>query len=64
MKVKFIQSPSAAPYLLAYFIGDEAVLEDALAKDLIFQKIAVSVDSVADSSEKAISKQAKQAEKR
>lgn len=67
MKVRFIKSPTCAPYLLGYNIGDEADLENAVAKDLIDQKIAVAVDTAqkpSERTEKAVSKEAEKAEKR
>lgn len=65
MKIKFVKSPSGAPYFLGYFIGDEAEIEDAVAKDLIEQKVAVlAAEKPSDKAEKAISKAATGVEKR
>ncbi len=65
MKVRFIKSPSGAPYFLGYFIGNEADIEDAVAKDLIDQKVAVPVgEKPPERAENAASKQAAKAEKR
>lgn len=65
MKVIFIASPTAAPYYLAYNIGEQADIEDAVAKDLIQQNIATPVAQPPhQTAETAISKQAKKAEKR
>lgn len=69
MKIKFIKSPTGAPYFLAYNEGDEADLEPAVANDLIAQKIARVVEQPTatkphETAERAISQQAKKAEKR
>jgi len=40
MKVRFIKSPSSLPYLLGYFPGDTAELNDVTAKKLIAAGIA------------------------
>lgn len=40
MYVEFTKSPSGEPFKLAYFVGDIADIEDAVAKDLIDQGLA------------------------
>lgn len=72
MEIRFKKSPTAAPYLLAYDIGDTADIEDAIAHDLIAQDIAEPINpphtktatKPSDHTEKATSPQAKKAEKR
>lgn len=43
--IRFIKSPTAAPYMLAYHIGDEADIEKDVALDLIAQGIAEAVQT-------------------
>lgn len=45
IRIKFLQSPSSDPYFLAYFIGDEVMIEHAVALELIAQGIAAAVDT-------------------
>jgi len=66
MLISFKKSPSGAPYNLAYFPGDLAEIEDAVASDLIYQGIAEKAEAKkpSEKTEKAISHQAANAEKR
>lgn len=43
LKVKFIESPTGAPFSLAYNIGDEVEFSELFAKELIGLGIAVEV---------------------
>lgn len=50
---------------MGYFIGDEAEIEDAVARDLLDQGMAVPVEQPqAATAEKSTSKAAEKAEKR
>lgn len=44
-KVKFIKSPSCAPFHLAYHTGDEAEVQDEIAVKLITAKFATPITS-------------------
>lgn len=45
IRIKFVQSPSCDPYLLAYFVGDEVMIERAVGLELIAQGIAIPLDT-------------------
>lgn len=51
--IRFIKSPTAAPYFLAYHIGEEADIEKDVALDLIAQGIAEAVQTPAKPNERA-----------
>lgn len=61
MWVRFIASPSGAPFFLAYFEGDKVLLPVDVAKKVIDARLAVSINS---EPETATSKKQKIAEKR
>jgi len=54
IRIKFVQNPSCDPYFLAYFVGDEVMIEHAVGLELIAQGIAVPLDASNDLGNKAI----------
>jgi len=45
MNIKFLKSPTAAPYFLGYNAGDVANIDDAIALELIQAGMAQSVST-------------------
>jgi hypothetical protein len=45
IRIKFIKSPSCDPYFLAYFEGDETMIEMPVGLELIAQGVAIPLDT-------------------